>query len=550
MGKEINRTVSLALVCAGLGLATATWVARGEADRAQLEVTGERLRSLREMHARHLTDAAQTMLGSTRALAREASILAAAQGRTTDDNPTLAAAAQSLGALSGVVLDRDGRVLVGAEIHGEVAVGALLAGMEALKRGELPEPGFSDIAPYAPRDGQPRGFTIAPIRLPSGEGSAPGGTESQELDPADPMADAVGFLALEVSTDRFNYLLTGGGRWRSEGLGDTGEVYLVGSDRLMRTESRFLSEDSRDEYAKDLAKSGLEQSAINRILSEGSSILLQRVDTEAVSRALAGEAGTELVLDYRGVEVLSSYTGLEFGGTRYALLSEMDASEIRGASGRIANDIVLPALLLLSVVGVLAYLVGARRTWRWRLLRKRTYDLAVEAGADVIPPIGVVEDEVNAIRSAVTALESAVGNSRRRSEFLRSVLDADPSPTFVCSYPKPATQEGRDDLRILDVSGAAMRLTGLSRMELSRIRLSDVLRPVPTEAREDSESWVDDLRNEGSIEGVAVELLTEGRERLAATIEGAVSAVGEEDEWFIVLAAHVPVAHEHEPASA
>ena len=173
------------------------------------------------------------------------------------------------------------------------------------------------------------------------------------------------------------------------GLGDSGEVYLVGADRLMRTESRFLADGSRDEYARDLSRSGLDEATIGRILAEGTSILLQRVETEAVARALDGVAGTELIDDYRrraGAQLVCTSGNSVARATH--LVAEMDVSEIRGASNRIANVIVLPALLLLALIGLAAYLVGARRTARWRQLRLRAVDLAQSAGSTEALPHG------------------------------------------------------------------------------------------------------------------------------------------------------------------
>lgn len=49
--------------------------------------------------------------------------------------------------------------------------------------------------------------------------------------------------------------MTGSRNWKSDGLGETGETYLVGQDYLMRSVSRFLVEDPK-EYAETLRKIG------------------------------------------------------------------------------------------------------------------------------------------------------------------------------------------------------------------------------------------------------------------------------------------------------
>ncbi len=43
--------------------------------------------------------------------------------------------------------------------------------------------------------------------------------------------------------DNINSIMTGDEQWESDGLGKSGETYLIGSDEKMRSVSRFLKED-------------------------------------------------------------------------------------------------------------------------------------------------------------------------------------------------------------------------------------------------------------------------------------------------------------------
>lgn len=89
----------------------------------------------------------------------------------------------------------------------------------------------------------------------------------------------VGVLIYQLSLDRINELVQGS----TSSMGETGEVYLVGPDGLMRTDSRF---------------------------STDSTILEQTVDSLSVHQALAGETGVTQVVNYRGVSTLSAYRDL------------------------------------------------------------------------------------------------------------------------------------------------------------------------------------------------------------------------------------------------
>lgn len=100
------------------------------------------------------------------------------------------------------------------------------------------------------------------------------------------------------------------------GLGESGETYAVGPDNLFRNDSRFLS---------DL---GLDTTIINPEIT---------VSTKAVQDVFQNNgSGTEIIDDYRGAPVLSSWAPITVykGGSgrdpiNWALMSEIDLAEVR-----------------------------------------------------------------------------------------------------------------------------------------------------------------------------------------------------------------------------
>ncbi len=141
---------------------------------------------------------------------------------------------------------------------------------------------FEDFAPYAPSNGVPAAFIAAPI-LHGGE--------------------QTGVVALQLSLEKIQAVLN-----ERSGFGETGEAYLVGKDKLMRSDS-FL----------DPAHHSVKASFANP--DKG------RADTEAVRLALEGKTGSDVIIDYNGNPVLSSYAPIEFLGVRWAILAEIDVAE-------------------------------------------------------------------------------------------------------------------------------------------------------------------------------------------------------------------------------
>jgi class 3 adenylate cyclase len=164
---------------------------------------------------------------------------------------------------------------------------------------------LEDYSPYAPSYFAPAAFVATPVVR---EGQT------------------VAVLVAEISKDDIDAVMTANRHWAEAGLGKTGEVYLAGSDHTMRSGSRFRFE-KPDAYFADLVRTGVSNEDINRIKRFDSAILNQPTNSEAVNGALKGESGTNIVNDYRGVEVLASWAPIDVLGSRWAIVAKMDTTE-------------------------------------------------------------------------------------------------------------------------------------------------------------------------------------------------------------------------------
>jgi class 3 adenylate cyclase len=197
------------------------------------------------------------------------------------------------------------------------------------------EKGYAQIAdfePYIPSYGAPAAFIAAPIFDQS---------------------KFIGVLAVQVPVDEVNNVMTGNRNWQSDGLGESGETYLVGEDYLMRSVSRFLVQ-TPDQYLQTLKSLGTDEATINRIQQYNTSILQQKVRTEAVEAALTGQQGTQIIRDYRDIPVLSSYAPLNIEGLNWVILSEIDLAEAYAPIYEFQRQMLILATLLMLLVTLLA----------------------------------------------------------------------------------------------------------------------------------------------------------------------------------------------------
>lgn len=164
----------------------------------------------------------------------------------------------------------------------------------------------------------------------------------------------LGVFAAQISIEQMNRYLNNGVGSDATGLGETGSVYIVGDDRLMRSESRAL-QDHPDKYLGTLEALSVPKATVERIRALKSAVLLQRVDTEAVTEALQGKSNTRVINGFGGVPVLSSYTPLDLPDLHWALLAERDQAEALAPQLAYARNVVIAACLLglLTTLGAL-----------------------------------------------------------------------------------------------------------------------------------------------------------------------------------------------------
>ena len=189
-----------------------------------------------------------------------------------------------------------------------------------------------DFEGYTPSYGAPATFIAAPI-----------------FD----RAKFIGVLAVQLPVDEINNVMTGNRNWESDGLGKTGETYLVGQDYLMRSVSRFLVETPK-EYLQTLRSLGTKEPTITRISQYNTSILEQKVRTQGVEAALTGKQGTQIIRDYRNVPVLSSYAPLKIGELDWVILAEIDLTEAYAPIKSFERQLLISATLLMLVVTLIA----------------------------------------------------------------------------------------------------------------------------------------------------------------------------------------------------
>jgi len=245
-----------------------------------------------------------------------------------------------------LLLDREGNVAYSAYKSVDLGVNMTeepytdsaltLAFREAVRTGSLNVVVTTDFERYLPSLNVPTAWVVSPI------GSA---------------TDVIGALAVQIPITQINSVMTGDRKWADQGLGETGEVYLVGEDKLMRSESRLLVEHP-DTYVETVVRNGTPTATAERIVEVGGTVQLQPVDFFAADRALKGQTGTALAAEYTDANSLVAYAPLEIEGLNWGIVAHIDEAEAFAPVNEFMRNILLSTLAILLVVSLLSLVLA------------------------------------------------------------------------------------------------------------------------------------------------------------------------------------------------
>ncbi|MFB7249373.1 adenylate/guanylate cyclase domain-containing protein [Microbacterium sp. NPDC056234] len=214
-----------------------------------------------------------------------------------------------------------------------------------------------------------------------------------------------GAIAFQISIDTINDVTTGGQNWKNQGLGDTGEVYLVGLDDLMRSSSRRLIEDP-ESYAQRAIAGGTPPSVAERIAAVGGTVLLQPINTFAVAEAQAGRTGTTTGTDYHGGDSVTAYAPLEIEGLDWVIIARIDSAEAFAPVADFTRNVLLTLLGIILAVSLLSLALAQVFTRPIHRLVGAVHRVA-EGDLDVQVPQGS-RDEFGDLGSAFNDMASSL----------------------------------------------------------------------------------------------------------------------------------------------
>ncbi len=285
---------------------------------------------------------------------------------------------------------------------------------EAVQSGDVAAVAFDDFRPYLPSYQDAASFIASPVF----DG-----------------AKVAGVLIFQMPIDRINALMTQNQGWKDAGLGQSGETYLVGTDRKMRSISRLLVED-KDSYLSALSRSGADAATVELIEAKETSIGLQPVATEASQAALDGRSGFQRVTNYRGEPAFSAFAPLDVNGVRWAVIAELDESEALASARELATSIWYRVAGICAAIALLAVVIGTlvARGITEPILKLSEGIRRIERDSDLSGEIQLSSrDEIGACAAAFNSMISRFRDSLKTVSDTTARLTAAAERTFEVS---------------------------------------------------------------------------------------------------------------------
>jgi HAMP domain-containing protein/signal transduction histidine kinase len=170
---------------------------------------------------------------------------------------------------------------------------------------------------------------------------------------SDRLGEQQGVLVHEIDSNQLTSIVTFDEHWTQVGLGKSGEAYIVGPDRRLRTESRFLKELPQAMTIPTYGGNGFPDGR--------TSILAFPLQNQAVDRLFSSQArggvGEVTFLDERGRESLGVFGTLPLPDVNWGLVIRIDTDEAFRPAQDLARLVALGGLLILvfAVGGIIVF---------------------------------------------------------------------------------------------------------------------------------------------------------------------------------------------------
>ncbi|SRX94593.1 putative cyclase (adenylyl-or guanylyl-)(adenylate-or guanylate-) [Mycobacterium tuberculosis H37Rv] [Mycobacterium shimoidei] len=321
---------------------------------------------------------------------------------------------------------------------------------------------ITDFQPYQPEVNAPTAWLVSPV--------------------IDTAGQTQGVLALPLPTSKINRIMTANRGWEAAGMGRTTDIYLAGSDSLMRSDSRMFLENQAG-YRREAIAGGTPPDVVDKAIQLGSTILVQPVASAGLRDAQRGQSGVVAGVDYLGNKELEAYAPLDIPNSdlHWSILATRDNSEAFAKVEAFTKKLVLTSTAIIFVICVASILLAQIFVRPIRRLeagaeRISAGDYSVKIPVTSRDEIGDLTAAFNEMSRSLEIKEELLQEQRRENDRLLLSLMPEPVMQRYREGEQTIAQEHQDVTVIFaDIIGLDEMSNQLSGDELVRI-VDDLVR--------------------------------------------------------------------------
>jgi len=195
---------------------------------------------------------------------------------------------------------------------------------------------FADFAPYPAALNLPSAFMAMPIY------------EVGETEPA-------GVFAIRLNTHQIQQTLSNQQDRQALGLGDTGDTYLLNRSGVLLSSKREFDQNTSEFIAR---LTSLTPDQANLVQQRNTLSGIVSLNSAAIQQALSGVSGVDLYSNALDQHVIGAFQPFDFGGERWALITEIAADEALAAVPELRKEVVSYAIGITLAVLALAFIAA------------------------------------------------------------------------------------------------------------------------------------------------------------------------------------------------
>ena len=227
-------------------------------------------------------------------------------------------------------------------VYSGSGLGKLYNKLSPLKQEQI---AFEDFFPYEPSYNYPAAFIGRPVSV---EG------------------EKIGYIVFQVPIDGVNAITSNNGDFEGLGFGKTGQVVLIGKDKYLRNNHRFIDNIKKKNEV---------------VASTDTTVGMLKVDSKPSARAISGESSYGTFSGNFGNRAFTAFSPITFLGTTWGIVVKKNYDEAISGANKLRNMIIIISVVVtILALAISVFFIRVIVVRKIRNLTKITKNIATGDG--------------------------------------------------------------------------------------------------------------------------------------------------------------------------